>query len=112
MSVSARRNRPGVCGGSSVLLLCNHRMQSPDADSLRVRLQATVSCSQSEYSGLLMSRQTVELVCIGAVVSSSCAPLGSLTVAGQGFGFLVSGGGRRLRLFAPRLSQVICFFIA
>ena len=34
-----------------------------DASSLQVRSQATVSCSQSEYSGLLVSYQTVDWVC-------------------------------------------------
>ena len=33
-----------------------------DANSLQVRSQATVSCSQPEYSGLLMSFQTVDWV--------------------------------------------------
>ena len=46
------------------------------------------------------------------VVSSGSFPLGSLTVVEQGLGFLVSGGGQGLQLFAPRLGQTICSFIA
>ena len=49
-------------------------------------------CSQPEYSGLLMSCQTVDWVCRGVVVSSGSSPLTFLTVSEQGFGFLVSGG--------------------
>ena len=41
-----------------------------DANSLQVRSQATVSCSQPEYSGLLMSCEIVDWVSIGVVVSS------------------------------------------
>ena len=83
-----------------------------DANSLHVRSQATVSCSQPEYSGLLMSCQTVDWVSRGVVVSSGSFPLTSLVVSEQGFGFLASGGGHRLQLFAPRLSQAICSFIS
>ena len=46
-----------------------------DANSLRVRLQATVSCSQPEYSGLFMSCQMVDWVCRGVVVSSGSSSL-------------------------------------
>ena len=52
-----------------------------DASSFQVRSQATVSCSQPEYSGLLMSCQTVDWVCRGVVVSSGPSPLASLTVS-------------------------------
>ena len=64
-----------------------------DANLLQVRSQATVSCSQPEYSGLLVSCQTVDWVCRGVVVSSGPSPL---TVLEQGFGFLISGGGQGL----------------
>ena len=76
-----------------------------DASSLQVHSQATVSCSQPEYSGLLMFCQTVDWVCRGVVVSSDPSSLVSLTVSEQGFGFLVSGGGQGLQLFAPRLAR-------
>ena len=82
-----------------------------DANPLQVRSQATVSCLQPEYSGLLMSCQTVDWVSSRVVVSSGSFPLTFLSVSEQGFGFLVSGGGFRLQLFAPRLSQAICSFI-
>ena len=83
-----------------------------DASSLQVRSQATVSCSQPEYSGLLKSCQTVDWVCTGVVVSSGSCPLTFLSVSEQGFDFLVSEGGHGLQLFAPRLSQAICSFIS
>ena len=83
-----------------------------DANSLHVRSQATLFCSQPENSGLLMSRQTVDWVSRGVVVSSGSFPLAFLAVSEQGFGFLVSGGGHGLQLFAPRLSQAICSFQA
>ena len=83
-----------------------------DVNSLRVRSQAKVSCSQPEYSGLLMSCQTVDWVSRGVVVSNGSFPLSLLSVSKQGFGFLVSGGGQGLQLFAPRLSQAICSFIS
>ena len=54
--------------------------------------QATVSCSQHEYDGPLMSCQTVDWDCRGVVVSSGSSPLTFLTISEQGFGFLVSGG--------------------
>ena len=73
-----------------------------DANSLQVHAQATVSCSQPEYRGLLMSCQTVDWVHRGVVVSSGPSPLTSLAVSEKGFGFLVSGGGHGLQLFAPR----------
>ena len=41
-----------------------------DANSLQVCSQTTVSCSQPEYSGLLMSCQTVDWVSRGVVVAS------------------------------------------
>ena len=71
-----------------------------------------VSCSQPDYSGLLMSCQTVDWVTRGVVVSSGSSPLTCLAISEQGFGFLVSGGGHGLQLFATRLSQVICSFIS
>ena len=46
-----------------------------DGNSLQVRSQATVSCSQPAYSGLLMSCQTVDWVSRGVVVSSGSSPL-------------------------------------
>ena len=79
-----------------------------DVNSFQARSHATVSCSQSEYSGLLMYYQTVDWVCRGVVVSSGPSPLPSLTVSEQGVGFLVSRGGQGLQLFAPRLVQAIC----
>ena len=72
-----------------------------DASSLQVCSQATVSCSQPEYSSLFMSCQTADWVCRGVVVSSGPSPLTSLTVSEQGFGFLVSGGGQGV--------AVVCF---
>ena len=66
-----------------------------DADSFQVCSQATVSCSQTEYRGLLMFCQTVEWVSRGVVVSSGSFPLAFLVISEQGFGFLVRGGGRR-----------------
>ena len=82
-----------------------------DVNSLKVHLQATVSCSQHEYTGQLMSCQTVDWVCRGVVVSSGPSLLASLSVSEQGFGFLISERGQALQLFAPRLGQVICSFI-
>ena len=70
-----------------------------------------MSCSKPEYNELLMSCQTVDWVCRGVVVSSGPSPLTSLAVSEQGLGFLVSGGGQALQLFAPRLGQAICSFI-
>ena len=46
-----------------------------DANSLQVRSQATVSCSQPEYSGLPMSCQMVDWVSRGVVVTSGSFPL-------------------------------------
>ena len=83
-----------------------------DANSFQVRSQATVSCSHPEYSGLLMSCQTVDWVSLGVVVSSGSFSLTFLSVSEQGFGFMVSGGGHGLQLFAPRLSQAIYSFIS
>ena len=83
-----------------------------DANSLQVRSQATVTRLQPEYSGLLMSCQTIEWVSRGVVVSSGSFPLAFLAVSEQGFGFLLSGGEHGLELFAPRFSQAICSFIS
>ena len=58
VSVAASWNSPGGCCGPSVPLLCNRRVH--DASLLQVRSQVTVSCSQPEYSGLLMPCQTVD----------------------------------------------------
>ena len=63
-----------------------------------------VSCLQPEYSGLLMSCQTVDWVSRGVVSSGFCR-VAFLTVSEHGFGFVVSGGGQGLQLFAPRLGQ-------
>ena len=46
-----------------------------DASSLQVHSQATVCCSQLEYSGLLMSCQTIDWVSRGVVGSSGSSPL-------------------------------------
>ena len=43
-----------------------------DANSLQVRSQAAVSCSQPEYSGLLMSCQTVDWVSARTDVPGLC----------------------------------------
>ena len=106
VSVSVRRDCPGGYGETSVLLLCSHRVH--DVNLLRV----TVSCSQPEYSGLLMSCQMVDWVSRWVLVSSGSFPLTFLAVSQQGFGFMVSGGGHGLQLFAPSLSQAICSFIS
>ena len=82
------------------------------ANSLQVCSQATVSCSQPEYSGLLMSCQTADWVSRGVVVPSGSFPLTFLAISEQGFGFLVNGGRHGLQLFAPRLGQAICSFIS
>ena len=79
-----------------------------EANSLQVCSQATVSCSQPEYSGLLMSCQTADWVSRGVVVSSGTFPLTFLAISERGFGFLVRGGGHGLQLFAPKVSQAIC----
>ena len=68
-----------------------------DANSLQVRSQATVSCSQPDSSGLLMSCQTVDWVSRGVVASSGSFPWTFLAISEQGFGFLVSGGGHGLQ---------------
>ena len=83
-----------------------------DASLHQVCSQATVSCWQPEYSGLLMSCPTVDWVCRGIVVSSGSSPLTFWAVSEQGFGFLESDSGQVLQLFAPRLGQVICSFIS
>ena len=62
VSVSARWVSPGGCGGSSVPLLAIAECRVHGANSLQVCSQATVSCLQPEYSGLLMSCQTVDWV--------------------------------------------------
>ena len=60
------------------------------ASSLQVRSQATVSCSQPEYSGLsCLARRLIGSV----LVSSDSFPLTFLTISDQCFGLLVSGGG-------------------
>ena len=64
-----------------------------------------MSCSQPEYSGLLMSCQTVDWVSRGVVASSGFSPLTFLAVLEQGFGFLVSGGGHGLQLLLPDLAR-------
>ena len=110
VSVAATGNSLRGYGSLSVLLLCNHRVQSPWSQFASGAV--TVSCTQPECSGLLTSCQTVDWVCRGVVVSSGPSPLGSLTVWEQGFGFQVSGAGQRLQLFAPRLGQVMCSFIS
>ena len=48
-----------------------------DTNLLQMCLQATVSCSQPECIGLLMSCQRVDWVCRGVVVSSDPSPLAS-----------------------------------
>ena len=82
--------------------VCSASLQSQcrvhDANSLQKRSQATVSCSQPEYSGLLMPCQTVDWVYRGVVVSSGPSPLACLTVSEQRFGFLVSLGRQGLYL--------------
>ena len=69
-----------------------------DANSLQLRSQATVSCSQPEHGGMLMSCQMVGWVSRGVVVSNGFFPLIFLSVSEQGFGFLVSGGGHGLQI--------------
>ena len=89
--------------------------QSQSESIMPIRFSALADYSVlyiPEYSGLLMSCQTVDWVCRGVVVSSGPSPLASLSVSEQGFGFLVCGGGQRLRLSAPRLGQAICSFIS
>ena len=54
-----------------------------DANSLQVCSQATVSCSQPKYSGLLTSCQTVNWVSRGVVVSSGSFPLTFFTAVGK-----------------------------
>ena len=110
--VAARWNSPGGFGGPSDPLFAIAERGVYDASSLHVRWQATVSCSQPEYSGLLESCQTVNWVCRWVVVSGGSIPLTFLTASEQGFGFLISGGGKGLQLFAPRLGQAICSFIS
>ena len=81
-----------VCSAS----LQSQSAESINANSLQVCSQATVSCSQPEYSDLLMSCQMVNWVSRGVVVSSGPSPLTSSTVLEQGFGFLIGGGGTRV----------------
>ena len=61
-----------------------------------MRSQVALSYSQPEYSGLLMSRQMVDWVCRGVVVSGGSSPRGYLTVVEQGFSFLMNEGGQGL----------------
>ena len=75
-----------------------------DANSLQVCSQATVSCSQPEHSGLLMSCQTADWVCRGMIVSNGSSPFTFLTVSEQGFDFLVNGDGQGLQL-TPHQSE-------
>ena len=49
-----------------------------DASSFQVHSHPTVSCSQPEYSGVLMSCQMVDWVCRGVVVHSGPSPLAFL----------------------------------
>ena len=48
VSVAARGNSPGGCGGPSVLFLCIRIVPSYDASSILVLSQATVASSQPE----------------------------------------------------------------
>ena len=59
-----------------------------------------------------MSHPTVNWVRKAVAISSSSSSLVSLTVAEQGVGCLVSGGGQVLQLFVPRLGRAIYSFIA
>ena len=77
---------------------------------VRFRCARRPQCPVHDLS-IVVSRQTVAWVCGRVVVSSGPSPLTSLTVSEQGFGFVVSGGGQGLKLFAPRLGQAICSFI-
>ena len=72
VSVSTRWDSPGGCVGPYRLFhfFAIVRCRVHDANSLQVRLQATVSCSQPECIGLLMSCQMVDWVSRGVVVSS------------------------------------------
>ena len=82
--------------------ICSVSLQSQSAESMMpIRFTCArrpVSCSQPEYSGLLMSCQTVDWVSRGVVVSSGSFPFTFLAVSEQGFGFLVSGSGHGLQL--------------
>ena len=60
------------------------------------------SCLEKELIGF------VEVV----GVSSDPSSLGFLTVADRAFGFLATGGGQGLQLFAPGIGQAICSFIS
>ena len=99
VSVSARWDS---LGGFCFFAIAECRVH--DTSSLQVCLLATVSCSQPEYSGLLMSCQMVDWVSRGVLVSSDSFPLTFLSVSEQGFGFLVSGGGHR----GPKWFNFIC----
>ena len=70
------------------------------------RLQCRVL--KHEYGDLLMSSHVVDWSDREFVVSSGASPLGASTVVEQGFDSLSSGDGQNLRLFAPRLGQIIC----
>ena len=77
VSVATRGNSPRGCGEPSVLLLCN--LQSvPSMMSVHFtcihRPQWPV-CSL--ISGLLLSRQMVDRVCRGLLVSNGSSPMGS-----------------------------------
>ena len=94
--------------------ICSVSLQSQCAKSMMPGCfecaHRLASCSQPEYSGLLMSCQMVGWVCIGLVVSSCSSSLAS--VSEQDFGFLVNVSGQGLQLFAPRFGQAICSVIS
>ena len=112
-SVSARRDSPGGCGGPSVLLLCNRRVQSL-LMPIRFRCARRPQCPVRNLNIVVCSCLTRRLTgsVEGVVVSSGSFLLTFLSVSEQGFGFLVRGGGRGLQLLAPSLSQAICSFIS
>ena len=97
--------------GHNWCLCCHQRVQSWGmwwtvcSASLQSQCAHLLQCS--EYSGLFMSGQTVDWVCKGVLVSSGSSSPRSLTVAEQGYGFLVSGGGQGLQLFASRFGQML-----
>ena len=75
VSVSARWDSPVDVVDRLFRFFAVAECRVHDTDSLQVCSQATVSCSQPEYSGLLMSCQAVDWVNRGVVVSSGCFPL-------------------------------------
>ena len=80
---SSQREQWTVCSAS----LQSQHARVHDASLLQVHLQAAVASSQPEYNGMFMSCQMGDWVCREVAVSLSSSPLGSLTVAEQGFGF-------------------------